>query len=325
MKILSSWLRSYLPRLDVTDRQLADDLTLRGIAVEGVFDLGSNGSLFEMDITTNRVDAMNHYGIAREAATIYGLELKQLDGVIKDLSPRAKRSVAEGPAVSIRIEEPTLCGRFTARALRNVNITQSTGIVAERFRLLEQKLISNAVDATNFVTLAMGHPTHAFDLDKLEGGIILRRASKGEKLCTLDGIERALDPDDLVVADEKKALAIAGVMGGWDTMITPETKNIVVEAAWFDPGTVRRSSKRHLLHTDASHRFERGADFNAPPIANALVTQIILEAGDKKVGGSGPFADGDLVDVVIPEIAARTAYRPSINFALSEAHRILGP
>jgi phenylalanyl-tRNA synthetase beta chain len=316
MKILSSWLRSYLPRLDVTDRQLADDLTLRGIAVEGVFDLGSNGSLFEMDITTNRVDAMNHYGIAREAATIYGLELKQLDGVIKDLSPRAKRSVAEGPAVSIRIEEPTLCGRFTARVLRNVNITQSTGFVAERFRLLEQKLISNAVDATNFVTLAMGHPTHAFDLDKLEGGIILRRASKGEKLCTLDGIERALDPDDLVVADEKKALAIAGVMGGWDTMITPETKNIVVEAAWFDPGTVRRSSKRHLLHTDASHRFERGADFNAPPIASALVSSIILEAGGE--------IEGDLVDVIIPEAQQRTANRASISFAVSEARRILG-
>ncbi len=244
MKILSSWLRSYLPRLDATDRQLADDLTLRGIAVEGVFDLGANGSLFEMDITTNRVDAMNHYGIAREAATIYGINLLPLNANLKDLSSRGKSQsdAAEGPAVSISIEEPKLCGRFTGRVLRNVKITQSTGIVAERFRLLEQKLISNPVDATNYVTLAMGHPTHAFDLDKLEGGIIIRRARKGEKLRTLDGIERTLDPDDLVVADEKKALGIAGVMGGWDTMITPETKNILVEAAWFDPGTVRRSS-----------------------------------------------------------------------------------
>jgi phenylalanyl-tRNA synthetase beta chain len=315
MKILSHWLRSYLPKLDVTDRQLADDLTLRGIAVEGVFDLGANGSLFEMDITTNRVDAMNHYGIAREAATIYGLELKSLDAQ-KELSSRPKRSGAEGPAVSIQIEEPTLCGRFTARILRNVKITQSTGIVAERFRLLEQKLISNAVDATNYVTLAMGHPTHAFDLDKLEGGIIIRRARKGEKLRTLDGIERTLDPDDLVVADEKKALGIAGVMGGWDTMITPETKNILVEAAWFDPGTVRRSSKRHLLHTDASHRFERGADFNAPPIASALVSSIILEAGGE--------IEGDIVDVLIPEAEQRTAKRPAITFAVSEAKRILG-
>jgi phenylalanyl-tRNA synthetase beta chain len=200
MKILSNWIRSYLPELSVSDRQLADDLTLRGIAVEGVFDLGAHGSLFEMDITTNRVDAMNHYGIAREAATIYGLKLKPLDDAIKELSSRPDQSGATGAAFPICIEEPALCGRFTARVLRNVKITRSTGIVAERFRLLEQKLISNAVDATNYVTLAMGHPTHAFDLDKLEGGIILRRAHKGEKLRTLDGIERTLDPDDLVPA-----------------------------------------------------------------------------------------------------------------------------
>ncbi len=309
MKILSSWLRSCLPQLSADDRQLADDLTLRGIAVEGIFDLGENGSLFEMDITTNRVDAMNHYGIAREAAIIYGIALKPLETAL----PGPKTTVKPFP---VSIEEPSLCGRFTARVLRNVRITQSTGIVAERFRLLEQKLISNAVDATNYVTLAMGHPTHAFDLDKLEGGIILRRARKGEKLRTLDGIERTLDPDDLVVADEKKALAIAGVMGGWDSMITPETKNILVEAAWFDPWTVRRSSRRHLLHTDASHRFERGADFNAPPIASALVSSIILESGGE--------VEGDLVDVIIPEAEARTARRPAISFALSEAHRILG-
>ena len=112
-----------------------------------------------------------------------------------------------------------------------------------------------------------------------------------------------LDPEDLVVADEKKALALAGVMGGWDTMITAETKNILVEAAWFDPASVRRSSKRHGLHTDASHRFERGADFNAPPVASALVSRLILEAGGR--------VDGELIDVVVPEAEARTARRPS--------------
>jgi phenylalanyl-tRNA synthetase beta chain len=310
VKILSSWLREYVPGVTVSDRELADDLTLRGIAVDGVFDLGAHGSLFEMDITTNRVDAMNHYGIAREAATIYGLELKPLDASLR------VHGAATRP-VPVSIEEPKLCGRFTARALRDVKITASTGIVAERFRLLEQKPISNAVDATNYVVLAMGQPTHAFDLDKLEGGIIVRRARKGEKLRTLDGVERTLDPDDLVVADEKKALGIAGVMGGWDTMITPETRNVLVEAAWFDPGVVRRSSKRHLLHTDASHRFERGADFNAPPVASALVSRIILEAGG--------IAVGELVDEIIPEAIARTVERASVSFSLSEVHRILGP
>jgi phenylalanyl-tRNA synthetase beta chain len=327
MKILTSWLREYVPGLTASDRQLADDLTLRGIAVEGVFDLASNGTVFEMDITTNRVDAMNHYGIAREAAIIYGLKLAPSGANLNDLSSRAPAAAsaaaeAEEPAVSssgypVTIEEPSLCGRFTARVLRNVKIQPSTGIVAERFRLLEQKPISNAVDATNYCTLAIGQPTHVFDLDKLEGGIIVRRARQGEKVRTLDGIERTLGPEDLVVADEKRPHGIAGVMGGWDSMITAETRNVLVEAAWFDPITVRRSSKRHLLHTDASHRFERGADFNAPPVASALVSRILLDAGGHQAG--------PLTDILIAEAEARTAKRSAIVFSLGEVKRILGP
>jgi phenylalanyl-tRNA synthetase beta chain len=310
MKILTTWLRSYLPDLAVSDQQLADDLTLRGIAVDGVFDLGpGNGSLMEMDITTNRVDAMNHYGIAREAAAIYDIPLQPVEVSLPAAKPANQR-------FPVRIEATDLCGRFTGRMLRDVNIVPSTGILAHHFSLLEQKLISNAVDATNFVTMAIGHPTHAFDLDKVEGGIVVRRAHAGEKLRLLDGTERTLVLDDLVVADEKKALALAGVMGGWDTMITSATKNILVEAAWFDPGTVRRSSRRHGLHTDASHRFERGADFNAPPLASALVCDLVLAAG-----GS---IEGDLVDVVIPELAARTSQRPPVSLHIDEISRILG-
>ncbi|MHB1936934.1 MAG: phenylalanine--tRNA ligase subunit beta [Acidobacteriaceae bacterium] len=310
MKILSTWLRSYLPGLQITDQQLADDLTLRGIAVEGVFDLGpGNGSLFEVDITTNRVDAMNHYGIAREAAAIYDLPLTPLEVALPAAAP------AKTP-FSVRIEAEDLCGRFTARVLRNVNIVPSSGEIAQRFALLEQKPISNAVDATNFVTMAIGHPTHAFDLDKLEGGIVVRRAYTGEKLRLLDGTERTLVPDDLVVADENKALALAGVMGGWDTMITSETKDILVEAAWFDPGTVRRSSRRHGLHTDASHRFERGADFEAPPLASALVSNLIL--------ATGGWIEGEIIDVSVSELAARTSQRPAISLHLGEITRILG-
>jgi len=310
MKVLTSWLRHFLPSLSVTDRQLADDLTLRGIAVEGVHPLGEgNGSLFEMDITTNRVDAMNHYGIAREAATIYNLPLAPLHN-------GKPASAADGKPFPVRIEAPTLCGRFTAQVLRNVTIVPSTGKIAEYFNLLEQKQISNAVDASNYTLLGMGHPTHAFDLDKLEGGIVVRLARKGEKLTLLDGTERTLEADDLVVADEKKALALAGVMGGWDSMITADTKNVLVEAAWFDPATVRRSSRRHLLHTDASHRFERGADFNAAPVANRLVSELIL--------ASGGHAEGPLVDVVIPEAAAKTAARPAIRLSVHQVQRHLG-
>ena len=322
MKVLTSWLRSYLPPLPVSDAQLAEDLTLRGIAVDGVFDLapqpgpgtspaGGVGSMFEMDITTNRVDAMNHYGIAREAATIYGLALKPLETALPAHNP--------GPAAAfpVRIEAPDLCGRFTARVLRGITLQPSSGVVAERFRLLDQKQISNAVDATNYVTQAIGQPTHVFDLDTLRGGIVVRRARKGEQLKTLDGVERTLDPDDLVVADEERALGLAGVMGGWDSMITSATRNVLVEAAWFDPASTRRSAKRHGLHTDASHRFERGADFNAAPVASALVSRIILEAGGT--------VEGELVDIIIPEAEARTAKRPAVALALSEVHRILGP
>jgi phenylalanyl-tRNA synthetase beta chain len=310
MNILTRWLRDYLPALPVTDRQLADDLTLRGIAVEGVHSLGEgNGHLFEMDITTNRVDAMNHYGIAREAATIYDLPLAPLATAL----PTA---VATPQPFSISIETPDLCGRFTARVLRNITIAPSTGRVAEYFALLGSKPISNAVDASNFVLQGMGHPTHAFDLDKIEGGITVRLARKGEKLKLLDGTERTLEADDLVVADHVKALGIAGVMGGWDSMITANTKNILVEAAWFDPASVRRSSRRHGLHTDASHRFERGADFNACSTANALVSRLILE--------SGGVVEGELVDIVVPEIAARTADRPAIKLSVNAVQRHLG-
>jgi phenylalanyl-tRNA synthetase beta chain len=315
MKILTKWLRAYLPNLPVDDAQLAEDLTLRGIAVEGVFPLGEGaGSLFEMDITTNRVDAMNHYGVAREAAAIYGLPLPELSFPLPKPRPC-------GQPFPVKIEAEDACGRFTARVLREVTIGESRdwfagAEVSTYFALLEQKKISNAVDATNFAWLAMGQPTHVFDLDKLEGGIVVRRALKGERLKTLDGVDRTLDPADLVVADHKKAVGLAGVMGGWDTMITSETKNVLVEAAWFDPIAVRQTARRHGLHTDASHRFERGADFCAAPVASALVSAILLE--------NGGWIEGELVDARIPALEARTATRKPVALALGEVHRILG-
>jgi len=315
MKVLTKWLRSYLPGLPVDDAKLAEDLTLRGIAVEGIYDLGAgNGSLYEMDITTNRVDAMNHYGIAREAAAIYGLALPEIACQL----PKARPSGQDFP---VRIEAEHECGRFTARVLRGITIGESRdwfpgAEVATYFDLLEQKKISNAVDATNYAWLAMGQPTHAFDLDKIEGGIVVRSARKGERLKTLDGIDRILDSEDLIVADHAKPLGLAGVMGGWDTMITAQTTNVLVEAAWFEPTAVRRTARRHGLHTDASHRFERGADFNAGPLASALVSSILL--------ANGGCVEGDLVDVRVPQFENRTVNRKPVQLALSEVHRILG-
>jgi len=313
MNVLTKWLRSYLPEIPVDDRQLAEDLTLRGIAVEGEFAAACGGALFEMDITTNRVDAMNHYGVAREAAAIYELELTPLsDGIAAPVA-----EMVEGEGFPVRIEAKDLCGRFTARVIRGVSVRPATGTIAEYFAALGQKPISAPVDVTNFCWMAMGQPTHVFDLDTISGGIVVRRARAGEKLRLLDGSERVLVADDLVVADEVKALGIAGVMGGWDSRVTEATKNILVEAAWFDPAAIRASSRRHGLHTDASHRYERGADFAAAPLANNLVTRMIVE----QCGGE---VTGPLVDVVVAEIARKTAERRPIVLRVSEVQRHLG-
>jgi len=320
MDILTPWLRSYLPALDVSDAQLAEDLTLRGIAVEGTFALPGGGTRFEMDITTNRVDAMNHYGVAREAAAIYNVALKPLDAsspIIGDKAADEWATPSSMVGFPVRIEAEDLCGRFTARVIRGVTVGAATGLLAEYFAALGQKPISAPVDATNFGWLAMGQPTHVFDLDTLAGSIVVRRAKAGERLRLLDGSERTLTADDLVVADEKKALGLAGVMGGWESRVTEATKNILVEAAWFDPAAVRASSRRHGLHTDASHRFERGADFNAAPLANNLVTRLVVEQAGGEVAGA-------MTDVVVPAIAAKTAERAPIALRVSEVQRHLG-
>lgn len=332
MNILSTWLREYLPALEVSDRQLAEDLTLRGIAVEGVHELADGGHLFEMDITTNRVDAMNHYGIAREAAALYGVPLLTLEDRRVLHTEAGEVAGADMPSLAcdvptpsttdaqgfpVRIEAEDLCGRFTAQVVRGVTVAPSNGIVAERFAHLGQKPISNAVDVTNYTWLAMGHPTHVFDLDTIEGGIVVRRAHAGERIKLLDGSEKTLTGDDLVIADEKKALSLAGVMGGWDSRVTETTRNILVEAAWFDPAAIRASSRRHGLHTDASHRYERGADLGACALANRLVMRGVLAA-------CGGHADGALTDVSVSAQEARTTQRPHVLLSVDEVQRMLG-
>lgn len=251
MKLSPQWIREFVD-LPVDDHRLAEDLTAIGIAAEGVSGSGAD-TVFEMEIGTNRPDAMNHYGVAREAAAVHDLLLKPIEPAL----PAAKG----GEVFPIILEEPELCPRFTARVIRDTRVQPSPEKIARRLRLLDQRPISNAVDATNYVLWEIGKPTHVYDQDLLEGGkLIVRKARDGEKLKTLDGVERKLTSEDLVVCDAKKPVGLAGVMGGYDTMITEKTRNIVIESAWWDPVTVRKMSRRHALHTDASHRFERGAD-----------------------------------------------------------------
>jgi phenylalanyl-tRNA synthetase beta chain len=197
--------------------------------------------------------------------------------------------------------------------LRGVKITPSPEKISRRISLMDSRPINNAVDASNYTLLEMGKPTHAYDLDLLAGGrIIVRLAEEGETLKTLDGIERKLTPEDLVIADAKRPVGLAGVMGGFDTMITDKTRNILIESAWFDPATVRKMARRHALHTDASHRFERGADFESTILSCDRVAELILESG-------GGELVGDAVDV----IAMRVDQAP-IALNLPEVLRILG-
>jgi phenylalanyl-tRNA synthetase beta chain len=305
MKLSAHWIRDFAD-LAVDDRRLAEDLTGVGIAVEGITGSGSD-TVFEMEIGTNRPDAMNHYGVAREAAAIYDLPLKPLSA-LNSQSPSSHDA-----AFPIQVEEPELCPRFSARVIRGTRIKPSPEKIAHRLQLLDQRPISNAVDATNYVLWEMGKPTHVFDMDLLEGGrIIVRKAKAGEKLKTLDGIERTVTSDDLVVADAVKPVALAGVMGGFDTMITDKTRNILIESAWWDPGTVRKTSRRHGLHTDASHRFERGADFESTVLSCDLVAALILQSGG-----------GELVGGAI-DVMSRQMDQAPVVLRVSEVRRILG-
>ena len=303
MKLSPHWIRDFVD-LAVDDRRLAQDLTDVGIGVEGIDGTGAD-TVFETEIGTNRPDAMNHYGVAREAAAIYDLPLKP---IVPALPASSKAT-----PFPIRIDEPQLCPRFSARVVRDVRIKPSPATIAHRLSLLDLRPINNAVDATNYVLWEIGKPTHVFDLDLLEGGkLIIRRAKAGEKLKTLDGVERTLTADDLVVADAVKPVGLAGVMGGFDTMITEKTRNILIESAWFDPASVRATSRRHGMHTDASHRFERGADFESTTLSCDRVAELIMNSG-------GGRLEGGLVDVV-----AHSMDPAPITLRTSEVDRILG-
>ena len=301
MKISSNWVRDFVSPA-ATDREVAEALTVSGIAIEGYYGSGEDES-WEAEITTNRVDAMNHYGVAREVSAIYDVELATV-------APKLQES---GPAnFIIVVKDPEGCARYTARVVRGVHIGPTPAKIAHRLELIDQRSINNVADASNYVLNEIGHPTHAFDLDKLEGGkIIVRRAHAGETITTLDGVERKLTPEDLVIADATRPVAIAGVMGGEATMITESTRNVLIESAWFDPASIRRTARRLGMHTDASHRYERGADWGITSLACARVAELI-------VASAGGEVSGELDDV------ARRPEQPRIQLASSEVRRILG-
>ncbi|HEY6065092.1 MAG TPA: phenylalanine--tRNA ligase subunit beta, partial [Thermoanaerobaculia bacterium] len=251
-------------------------LDLGGLPVESADDSGGN-VVFDVEITPNRPDAMSHRGLAREVAAMARIPF--------DATPAtgAAELATDGPAASslasVEIQVPRLCRRFGARVIRGTRSAPSGARVRGRLASIGAKPIDAAVDATNYALWDSGQPLHAFDLDRLAGGrIVVRKARRGEKLVTLDGVERDLDPSDIVVADSERAVSLAGIMGGLDTAVTEKTTNVLLEAAWWDPVAIRRTSRRLGMHTDASHRFERGADPEAIPGALDLAARLLLDA-----------------------------------------------
>src|ERR1700726_49514 len=236
MKVLYNWLKEFVA-LEATPEGLRARLSLSGTAIEALEDTPA-GPLLDAELTSNRADCLGHYGIACEAAALYRLPLKPVEAYPREVAESATA------ATRVDIESPELCGRYTARVLRGVKIGASPAWLRQRLEALGQASINNVVDATNYVMLELGHPLHAFDMDLLaERRIIVRRARTGEKIRTLDSVERTLSPDVCVIADAARAVGIGGIMGGAETEIGFATRNVLLEAAWFDPISIRRSSK----------------------------------------------------------------------------------
>jgi phenylalanyl-tRNA synthetase beta chain len=271
MEFSLAWLADYVD-LPADPHELARRLTAAGLAVEGVSAHGDD-TLFDVDVTTNRPDCMNHFGLAREVATILGAPLR-----------RPPAMPAEGPepvgeALRVALDDSEGCPRFAARVVRGVRIGPSPEWLRSRLESIGLRSINNVVDVTNFVLWELGQPLHAYDLEKLAGGaLVARRAREGERLTTLDGQERELAPEILVIADAERPVGLGGVMGGLDSEVTEATRDVAIEGAHFDRRRVRAAAKRFGLHTDASHRFERGADpeicVEAVSRAAALIAEV---------------------------------------------------
>jgi phenylalanyl-tRNA synthetase beta chain len=232
----------------------------------------SRDAVLEVDLTPNRPDGLGHVGLSREAAALFGVPFAPPE------PPPPERTRDENLAsfISVAIEDAERCAHYGAAVLVDTTVAPSPLEVRWRLASLGVRSISNVVDVTNLVMLELGHPMHAFDLDKVRGAkIVVRRAAEGEKLLTLDGVERVLTVDDLVICDGAGPVALGGVMGGGDSEISEKTARVLLECAWFDPRGVRRVARRHGLHTESSHRFERGVDWGDTADALARASTMI--------------------------------------------------
>jgi phenylalanyl-tRNA synthetase beta chain len=279
MKLSRDWLSDYVDLTDISDEELGQRFTEIGHAIESVERHGDD-TVFDLEITTNRVDAMSHLGMARELAAALGREMLPVTPSVSEGPGRAGGAAG----VNITIEAKEMCSRFSAQVIRGITISDSTYRVQQRLQAVGLRPINNIVDVTNYVMLALGHPMHAYDLDKLaDRTIIVRRGNAGEKIKTLDGETRAIDRDTAVIADGRHAIGLGGIMGGEESEIGPGTRNVLLECAWFDPSTIRRTARRLGLKTDASYRFERRVDPNDTLNTIAMAASMIEGAAEKPI------------------------------------------
>ncbi len=281
MKVIYNWVKEFVD-ITASPAEIASRLALSGTNI-GSVENGSHGAVIDAEVGSNRPDCLGHYGIARELSAVYKLPLKSV-------TPKPAESTTKASdAVKVEIESPDLCGRFTARVIRGVKIQPSPKWLKDRLEASGVASISNAVDISNYVMLELGHPLHTYDYDKVRDHRIgVRRARAGEKIRTLDGLERTLDPSLSVVfdGDGSRAVGIGGIMGGAETEISFSTKNILIECAWFEPVAIRRAARSLKLHTEASTRFGRGADPETAELASRRAAELILQlAGGELLAG----------------------------------------
>ncbi|MHB8735029.1 MAG: phenylalanine--tRNA ligase subunit beta [Terriglobales bacterium] len=308
MLVSLQWLREFV----ATDRDpegVSRSLTMAGLAVESRQTV-EDDVLLELDISTNRPDCLSHHGVARELGAATAQTLRPLEA---SRGPLQESSTPASSRLQVEVAAPEACARYCARVLEDVHIQPSPSAVAQRLERLGQRTINNAADLTNYVLQEMGQPTHAFDADLLRGErIIVRYAHPGEKLLALDDVEYTLHPEDLVIADAERPVALAGVIGGKETAISGRTRRVVLESAWFAPLGIRRTAQRHAIRTDASYRFERGAD----PLALAVAADRIAARLQQQAGAT---VLAGLIDV-----SPRVFQSRSVLLRAASLHRLLG-
>src|SRR6266436_6137614 len=315
MKVVYNWLKDFVD-VTATPQELASRLALSGTNIAGV-ENGPHGAVIDAEVSSNRPDCLGHYGIAREVGAIYKLPLKHV-------SPKPAESAAKASdAVRVEIQSPELCGRFTARVIRNVKMQPSPKWLKDRLEASGIASISNVVDISNYVMLELGHPLHTFDYDKVrDHKIIVRRAKPGdaagkaatEKMRTLDGVERQFDSNICMISDgdSSRPIGIGGIMGGAETEISFSTKNVLIECAWFEPVAIRRAARFLKLHTEASTRFGRGADPEMAELASRRAAELILQ-----------LAGGELLSGVVDVYPGKRAPK-KIRVTRAEILRVMG-